>query len=80
MLCVASGITTMLQINHSIVGTFGNLTAQETFFLLGINIGDESFLRFEVERDGVVFVSLLPHSEHRGAHQFGSGGVGIHTC
>ena len=64
---------------HLTIGTsFGELTRQETFVLLGIDLGDKSFLRLEVEGHRVTLVFVATHLEDRGAHKL-LGGVDL-TC
>ena len=63
MLGIASGIASMLQIDLARCRTFGQFASQESIFLFGIGVADESFLRLEVERDGVVLIGVGPHLE-----------------
>ena len=64
---------------HLTIGTsFGELTRQETFVLLGIDLGDKSFLRLEVEGHRVTLVFVVTHLEDWGTHEL-LGGVDL-TC
>ena len=64
---------------HLTIGTsLGDLTRQETFVLLGIDLGDKSFLRLEVEGHRVTLVFVVTHLEDRGTHEL-LGGVDL-TC
>ena len=65
MRVVASGVTAMLKEHLTISAALGVLTRQETVLLLGVDIGDETFLGLEVEHHLRLLILVAAHLEHR---------------
>ena len=77
MVSIAGRITSFLQIEHTSEVAFGMLTEQVSVFLFRIDILDKTFLRLDIERDGIVLVGVLSHLEHRLTYQFRHCGIRI---
>ena len=80
MICIAGCITSFLQIEHTSGIALGVFTKQESVFLLCIDVLDKTFLRLDIERDGIVLISVRPHLEHRLTYQFGHRRISIGRC
>ena len=77
MICIAGCITSFLQIEHTSGIALGVFTKQESVFLLCIDVLDKTFLRLDIERDGVVLVGIRSHLEHRLTYQLRHRGICI---
>ena len=75
MRVVAGGVASVLDIHLSFRAALRQLAGQETFVLLGIDIGDKSFLSLEVERHRSRLILIAAHFEHRRADGLALDGV-----
>ena len=70
MLFIAGRIAAMSQVEGTRTVAFCPLTAQESVFLLGIDIADKTFLCLEIEGHRIVLVGVVTHLENRRSREF----------
>ena len=73
-------IAAVLEVQLTIAAALGQLAGEVTVLLLGVNLGNDAFLRLEVEGHRVVLVSVATHLEHGSALQSAGGRITSTRC
>ena len=75
MRLATGSVASMMEEQVSITASLGQFTGHIAIFLLGINLSDQSFLRFEVKGHCIAFIGIRAHRKDRSTRQLTCGRV-----
>ena len=73
MFFITGGVSAMRKIERTRTVALGSFAAQESLFLLGIDVAYDTFFTFEVEGHRVILIGVRPHLENGSPFKFSCG-------